>query len=200
MDELLDSLWLKIVEAANYAVAALDFVFSPLDYLEPTAAVFVIAGLTVALTKFLSAKFKTKRYYELQKEFRYWYELRQEAVNHPDREKGQRLARNIDQAKLNKAYYDFFFEGFLINLVTKYLPFLIMLAYVNEAYSPQRLLERFGRDHLFQFPGPDAAPVAVGSLFWFVVSFVLIVLAWAVVARRLARRAARTDDSARAAD
>ena len=39
--------------------------------------------------------------------------LRQEAMACEDREKGKALARNIDQAQLNKAYYDYFFEGFV---------------------------------------------------------------------------------------
>jgi hypothetical protein len=134
--------------------------------------------LTVAATKILSKIYKTKRYLQLQKEFRYWYDLRNEALTCKDPEKGKALAKNIDQARLNKVYYDYFFEGLLNSIPTKYLPILIMLAYVNEAFKPDKLLELFGRDYIFKFVNFDGNVIKIGSVLWFVMSMLLIYAIW----------------------
>jgi len=93
-----------------------------------------------------------------------------------DPEKARLLAKNIDQAKLNRLYYDYFFEGLLNNLATKYLPILIFIAYVNEAYQPGNLLKLFGREYLFQIGSTGDNPILVGSIFWFVVSILAMYL------------------------
>ena len=99
------------------------------------------------------------------------------------------MAKNIDRAKLNKAYYDYFFEGFMLSLATKFLPILVLLAYVNEAYQPANLLQRFGQDFIFRFGGGEGA-TTVGAVFWYVTSLVLIYVCWAVAEKLIARGAA----------
>ena len=130
----------------------------------------------VVIAKLLTRIFKTKRYIALQKEFTHWFNIRQEAVKCDDPEKAKLLARNIDQAKLNRLYYDYFFEGLLNNLATKYLPILIFIAYVNETYQPGNLLKLFGREYLFQIGSTGDNPILVGSIFWFVVSILVMYL------------------------
>lgn len=187
MDAFLDKLWFKIIELTKLVVQGMDTAFSPLNLLGPAAAIAILAGLTLLFVKLVSPRFSTKRYKSLQKDFGHWFELRQEAMKHPDREKGKRLARNVDQAGLNRTYYDYFFEGFLLSLISKYLPFLCMLAYVNESYRSQRLQELFGREYIFTF-GDPASPTLVGAVFWFVVSYIVMLLAWSVISRLMAGR------------
>ena len=183
MEDVLDIIWLKILILIHAFVKGLDFIFTPLNPLGPAVVILVIVLLTVASTKFLSKIYKTKRYLKLQKEFQYWYNLRNEALTCKDPEKGKALAKNIDQAKLNKVYYDFFFEGFLNSIPTKYLPVLIMLAYVNEAFKPDKLLENFGREYIFKFANFDGNVVKIGAVLWFVVSMLLVYLAWFVIGK-----------------
>jgi len=180
MEDVLDIVWLKILVLINAFVKGLDFIFAPLNPLGPAVVISVIVLLTVASTKFLSRIYKTKRYLKLQKEFQYWYNLRNEALSCKDPEKGKILAKNIDQAKLNKVYYDFFFEGLLNSIPTKYLPILIMLAYVNEAFTPDKLLKNFGREYIFKFVNFDGNVIKTGAVFWFVLSMLLVYLAWFV--------------------
>jgi len=106
----------------------------------------------------------------------HWFNIRQEAMQCDDPEKGRLLAKNIDQAKLNKVYYDYFFEGLLNNIVTKYLPILLLLAYVNETYRPANLLKLFGREYVFKLGHVGEHILFVGSIFWFMISIVLIYL------------------------
>jgi hypothetical protein len=91
-----------------------------------------------------------------------------------DREKGKALAKNIDSAKLNKAYYDYFLEGLLLSFITFYLPVISMASYINEAYRSERLLELFGRDYICRFGSDD--PVVFGALFCFLISILSIVI------------------------
>jgi len=98
-----------------------------------------------------------------------------------DRKKGKAMAKNIDHAHLNKAYYDYFFEGFLNNILTNYLPVLIMAAYVNEAYKPANLMKNYGREYIFKFNTPGGETILVGGLLWFVLSFLLVHLLWMMV-------------------
>jgi uncharacterized membrane protein (DUF106 family) len=183
MEEALDSLWFKIVAAVHYIKIFLDVIFAPLNSLGPAFAIFIIAFITVLIAKFLTKHFKTKRYKKLQKEFVYYYNLRQEALKCEDREKGKLLAKNIDQAELNKVYYSYFLEGFLNGLLTKYLPIFSFLAYVNEAYRPKNLLKLFGREYVFKFSTFGGEEIVVGSVFWFVISILLIYLAWSIIRR-----------------
>ena len=180
MEDVLDIVWLKILLLIHAFVKGLDFIFTPLNPLGPAVVILVIVLLTVASTKFLSRIYKTKRYLKLQKDFQYWYNLRNEALTCKDPEKGKALAKNIDQARLNKVYYDFFFEGLLNSIPTKYLPILIMLAYVNEAFKPDRLLKSFGREYIFKFVNFDGNVIKTGAVFWFVLSLLLVYLAWFV--------------------
>ncbi len=181
MEDVLDIVWLKILLLIHAFVKGLDFIFTPLNPLGPAVVILVIVLLTVASTKFLSRIYKTKRYLKLQKDFQYWYNLRNEALTCKDPEKGKALAKNIDQARLNKVYYDFFFEGLLNSIPTKYLPILIMLAYVNEAFKPDKLLKNFGREYIFKFVNFDGNVIKTGAVFWFVLSMLLVYLAWFVL-------------------
>ena len=180
MEDVFDIIWLKILVLIHFFVKGLDFIFTPLNPLGPAVVILVIVLLTVASTKFLSRIYKTKRYLKLQKDFQYWYNLRNEALTCKDPEKGKALAKNIDQARLNKVYYDFFFEGLLNSVPTKYLPILIMLAYVNEAFKPDKLLKNFGREYIFKFVNFDGNVIKIGAVFWFVLSMLLVFLAWFV--------------------
>ena len=139
--------------------------------------------MTIASTKFLSKIYKTKRYLKLEKEFQDLYNLRNEALTCKDFEKGKALAKNIDQARLNQVYYDYFFEGLLNSIPTKYLPILIMLAYVNETFKPKNLLEKFGRDYILKFVGSNGNVIKIGAVFWFVLSMLMIYLAWYAIGK-----------------
>lgn len=180
MEEFLDIVWFKIMDIVQVLVRGMDAAVAPFNVLGPAVVIFMLVFFTVCLTKFFKRVFTTKRYQTLKKEFEHWSELRKEAAKIEDREKGNRLARNIDQAKLNKVYYDYFFEGILNNVLTTILPVLLMAAYVNEAYNPEKLLELFGRSHVFSIPGPGGSPILVGALFWFVLSLILIHILWAI--------------------
>jgi len=176
MDAFMDMLWFKILIGVQHLKDLMDIVVSPLNVLGPAVAIFAIALATVLVTKFLTKIIKTKRYGQLKQDFEYWFNLRQDALQCQDSEKSRLMAKNIDRAKLNKAYYDYFFEGFMLSLATKFLPILVLLAYVNEAYQPGNLLKLFGRDYIFKFGGADPGATPVGSVFWFVISIVLIYL------------------------
>jgi hypothetical protein len=191
MEDIFDIVWQKVLFLVNYVVKGLDVIFAPLNPLGPAVAILVIVLLTVASTKFLSKIYKTKRYRQLKEEFQYWYNLRDEALTSKDSEKGKALAKNIDQAQLNKVYYDFFFEGLLNSIPTKYLPILTMLAYVNEAYKPDKLLENFGRDYILKFVDFDGDVVKIGAILWFVLSMLMVYLVWFAVGKLYAINKAR---------
>ena len=178
MEEFLDTVWFRIEVFIDYLRSFLDFLFGPLNSLGPAVAITTMALITVAVTKYLTKKFQTKRYIELKKEFVHWYNVRQEATRCEDYEKGKLLAKNIDSAKLNKAYYDFFLEGLLNNVLTMYLPILLVLAYVNETYKSAHLLKLFGREYILRLWSFNGDTLAVGAAFWFVLSLVLIYLCW----------------------
>jgi hypothetical protein len=183
MEDIFDIVWQKTLFLVNYFVKALDFIFTPLNPLGPAVVILVIVLVTVASTKFLSKIYKTKRYLKLKKEFQYWYNLRNEALTCKDPEKGKALAKNIDQAQLNKVYYDYFFEGLLNSIPTKYLPILIMMAYVNETFRPDKLLENFGRDYIVKFVNFDGTVIKIGAVFWFVISLLMVYLVWIVIGK-----------------
>lgn len=181
MEEFLDTLWFRIEVLIHYLRSFLDFLFGPLNSLGPAVAIATMALITVAVTKYFTKKFKTKRYRKLKKEFVHWYNVRQEATRCEDYEKGKFLAKNIDSAKLNKVYYDLFLEGLLNNILTMYLPILLVLAYVNETYNSAHLLKLFGRDYICRLWSFNGDTLAVGAAFWFVLSLLLIYLCWFVV-------------------
>ncbi len=191
MDEWMDIVWDKIVAAFAFIAAALDRVLAPLnDHVGPAMVILLLVIVLVAMTKLLGKVYNTKRHVELKKDYEYWYALRQEAMACNDREKGKALARNIDQAKLNKAYYDYFFEGLLKSIITAILPILFTAAYINAAYAPQKLMQAIGREHIFIISRSSGDPIAVSAFFWFVICLVLVHLGWmmlSVIIRRLRR-------------
>jgi uncharacterized membrane protein (DUF106 family) len=156
----------------------LDGIFTPLHFLGPVTVILVIALATVLITKLLTKAVSTRRHRELGEQFFYWFNLRQKALTHEDRDKAKRLAKNIDQAKLNKVYYDYFFEGLMLSLVTKVLPILLFLAYVNEAYKPGNLLKFFGREYVLNFGSSEGGDILLGAASWFVISVLLIYVLW----------------------
>jgi len=188
MDEFLDIVWLKIIALTQTVVNAMDVIVSPLNVLGPGMVIFMLVFVTVAFTKLFKRFYTTKRYETLKKEFNHWADIRKQAMEIENREKGKRLAKNIDQAKLNKVYYDYFFEGFLKNILTTILPVLLMAAYVNEAYNPDRLSDLFGKSYVFKVPGLGGEPTPAGALVWFVLSLILVHILWAVTKKMLKKK------------
>ncbi len=171
MDYFLDRVWEQIEIFLNFTVVSLDTVLSPLEFLGPEFVIFVLAGLIVGVTRLIARFYETKRFIALKKDFEHWQGVREEAMKQPDKTKGKALAKNIDQARLNRAYYDYFFEGLLKNFITNVLPMLLMAAYVTAVYTPQTLASRFGREWIFSFSF-GSSRVFVSSLLWFVVCVV----------------------------
>lgn len=180
MDEFLDYLWIKILMIIKYITAFLDALFSPLNAVGPGFAIFVIVCITFAMARFFS-RYKTKRLIRLEKEFIHWYNLRQETMKCEDYEKGKLLAKNVDQAKLNRVYYDYFFERFMVTLLTKYLPIFSMLAYVNEAYKPDNLLKMIGKTYIYKFGKYHGKPIEAGAVFVFFVAYLIVSSGWFVL-------------------
>ena len=170
LNYLVDRLWDFIEIYLAKIVFFMDKIISPLDVLGPGFVIFFLAFITVLFTRLMAKFYTTKRYRELEKDYEHWQEVRKEALKHEDREQGKRLARNIDSAKLNQAFYDYFIEGFLKNLVATVLPILLMLSYVMQAYSPSELADRFNRQYVFFIETGGATPMPVGTMFWFVFS------------------------------
>ena len=183
MEDFLDIVWFKIISFFHYVRILLDVAFAPLNALGPAFTIFTIALLTVIITKFLTRTFKTQRYRELKKEFEHWFNIRQEALKCNDSQNAKLLAKNIDQAKLNQVYWDYFLEGFLISLVTRLLPIFCLFAYVNEAYNLENLMALFGKEYIFSFKGLNQALFFVRADLWFAVSLVLIYVAWFIIKR-----------------
>lgn len=164
----MDTLWQFLYACILQIEAGLSRLFSLLHPLGPAVTVAAAALLTAGLAMFLKRRFKTRRYRKLEQDFQYWHAVRQQAQQQIEGEKGRLLARNIDQAKLNKVYYDYFFEGLLNNLLTTYLPILCMLGFVNAAYAPQQLQILFGRSCVVSLPANLGGPVCFGAPLWFV--------------------------------
>lgn len=165
MDEFLDRLWVVIEQGLEGAALGADLVISPLEVLGPGWVVLILAVATVGLTRLLGRVYRTRRHDALKKEFLHWQSVREEAMKSQDRDRGRAMARNIDQAKLNKVYYDYFFEGLMKNLVTTVLPVLITIAYLSRTYTREGLEAKFGSPWIFSL-GPD---FHVGTLFWYVI-------------------------------
>jgi len=181
MDDFMDRTWEVISAFLNNLMILLDTFFSPLEFMGPGFVIFVLSFLVVIVTKSLSRFYRTKRYVTLEKDFQHWKRIREEALKHPDREKGKTLAKNIDQAKLNKVYYDYFFEGLLKHFITNVLPILLMVAYVTKVYTPATLLNRFGKKWVFSFSFGSASQVNVSSMLWFVVCLILSFIFFAIL-------------------
>ena len=178
MDALLDTLWLQILAGITFIAGTMDTLLAPLYVLGPAWVIVILVVATVCLTKVLSRVYAPKRYAELEKDYHHWLNLRQEAMACEDREKGKAMAKNIDQAKLNKAYYDYFFEGFLKNILTTILPVLLVSAYINHGYTPAKLMNRFGQPHIFKFAYFNGEPVVIGAFFWFVIVLLVAYPGW----------------------
>lgn len=188
----MDWLWYKIVELVELAKLGLDWLFTPLHALGPSGAILAVAVLTALVTKFLS-RYKTKRYFRLEKEFKEWFDVKMEALRLRDEEpeKARLVAKQIDQAKLNKVYWDYFVEGMLLNLATMYIPVLCMAAYVNEYYRPANLEALYGRAHVITLPSFGGDPVQAGAVFWYalcLVSTYAMFFLFKMVSKRLKSR------------
>lgn len=185
MDAFMDTLWNNIMAMIQYGASLFDQLLTPLHVFGPVFILTLLALFTVGVTKLLNRFIITRRYVELETEFKHWFKVREEAMKGEDYEKAKRLARNIDQAKLNRVYYDYFLEGFLLGLMRNVLPVMLMVVYINEYYRAERLQEIFGRDFILQLSRSGGEPILVGSVFWFLVSLLIGYLLWAVIAKLL---------------
>lgn len=172
MEEFLDIAWEYIYALILKGTVALDNLLGYVHFLGPIFVILLLAVVTVLVTKFLKKHIRTKRLSNLEKDFQHWLEVREEAMKCEDREKGRTLARNIDKAHLNRAYYDYFLEGLLLGFITFYLPVVCMATYINEAYRADRLLELFGQNYILRFSSTE--PVIIGALFWFICCVLLL--------------------------
>lgn len=195
MDNFLDSVWGAIEVFLSRTVVSLDTLLSPLEIFGPGVVIFILAFIIVGITKLFSRFYVTKRYARLEKDFHHWHSIREEAMKHPDREKGKALAKNIDQGQLNKAYYDYFFEGLLKNFITTVLPLLLMVAYVTKVYTPQTLLERFGEKWVLSFSFGSSFHVNASSMLWFVVCLIFSFILFAVLKMIFKTRPARKESA-----
>ena len=185
MDAFMDSLWSKIMAMIQYGASLFDQLLTPLHVFGPVFILTLLALFIVGVTNLLNRFIITRRYVELETEFKHWFKVREQAMKGEDYEKAKRLARNIDQAKLNRVYYDYFLEGFLLGLMRNVLPVMLMVVYINEYYRAERLQEIFGRDFILQLSRSGGEPILVGSVFWFLVSLLIGYLLWAVIAKLL---------------
>jgi len=187
MDSLLDTIWEKIAVGAIAVADGFDALLAPFHFLGPAMMIFLLAVLTVFITKSLNRIIITKRYIRLEKDFKHWYNLRQTALTCEDREKGKALAKNIDQAELNRAYYDYFFEGLLLGLARKIIPIFFIFAYINEYFQPKRLVERFGQSYIFKFGSSSGEPVMIGTVAWYILSLLIVYLVWSIIKKGYGR-------------
>ncbi len=181
MDAFLDNLWFKIIDFLEFMANGMDAILAPLSFLGPAMIILLMVLILVCLSKVLNRVYTTKRHSELKEKYEHWFDLRREALTCEDREKGKAIAKNIDKAELNKAYYDYFFEGFLKNILTTILPMLLTATYISRSYTPENLMKNFGRGHIFKFSGSGGDPLVIGAFFWFVISLFSIYLMWFVV-------------------
>ena len=195
MDAFMDTLWNNILAMIQYGASLFDQLLSPLHVFGPICILTLLAVLTVMITKLLNRVIITKRYVELEKEFKHWHELREEAMKCEDYDKGKRLARNIDQAKLNRVYYDYFLEGFLLGLVRNVLPIFTMVAYINEYYRAEELSRLFGKEYLFSIPSTGGEPVMVGAVFYYLTTLLLTYLVWGVAKKLISRKSSVLNQS-----
>jgi len=188
MENFLNIVWENLYAVFILFTSQLDILLAPIHAaFGPGSVLILLAIVTVCITKFTSRKFRTKRHVRLEEDFNYWLSVREEAMQCEDREKGKRMARNIDQAKLNRSYYDYFFEGLLLSLANTYFPILLVLSYVNRFYRPERLMELTGKDYVLQFGNSNGEPVLVGSIFFYLCALLITYLAWATVKRMIER-------------
>lgn len=185
MESFFDTLWEYIAASMQFCGHSLYGFLENFHGLGPAVLIALLSLATVALTKLLNRWIITKRYLELEKDFHYWVGIREEAMKCEDRDKGKRMARNIDQAKLNKVYYDYFFEGLLLGIARKILPIFFIFAFINEFYRPTKMLQIFGREYVLQLPSTSGDPILIGSVFWYFISLLGGYLVWSLAARLL---------------
>lgn len=195
METFLDILWLKIITGFQYTGESLYYVLSSLHFFGPAFVISLLAVITVCITKWLNRVIITKRFIKLEKEFQHWFNLRQEALTCEDPEIGKRMARNIDQAQLNRAYYDYFFEGLLLGIVRKIIPIFFIFAFINEFYQPEKLTEIFGNPHIFTITSTQGEPVPIGAPFWYLISLVSMYLIWWLVKKSMVKKAKKQDQN-----
>jgi len=191
MDAVLDNAWEFLAAGFHFLGDTLFSLLVQFHFLGPAALIGLLALCTVVLTKTLNRLIITRRYIELEKQFHYWADIRQKAIQYEDREKGRRMARNIDKAELNRAYYDYFFEGLLLGIARKIIPIFFVFAFINEYYQPEKMLSMFGREHVLQMISTSGEPVLLGSVAWYFISLLGCYLAWSIVlklAQRLTRK------------
>ncbi|MBU1233107.1 MAG: hypothetical protein KKD01_01845 [Proteobacteria bacterium] len=188
METFLDVVWENLYAALLFLAESMDHLLSPIHtVIGPMAVIFLLALATVVTTKFLGRVCRTKRHILLEQKFNYWLSVREEAMQCEDRDKGKRMARNIDQATLNRSYYDYFFEGLLLSLLTMYMPILLVLSYVNTAYRSERLMALTGKEYLIRFNSSGSDPTLIGSVFFFFVSLLSLYLGWFILKNIFAR-------------
>ena len=189
----MDALWALIVSGINQLQAGLYQLISPLHVFGPALTIAVLSVVTVLLARFFTRRFKTRRYRELEQEFKYWFNIKQEALKLRDTEpdKAKQLGINIDKGKLNEVYYNYFFEGLLNNLLTMYIPIFSMLAFVNYTYQPDTLKALFGKTHLFNLLWINGQTYPIGPVFWFVFCVFAAYLAFFIIGRIYRRYAGR---------
>ncbi|MCP4340662.1 MAG: hypothetical protein GY799_17700 [Desulfobulbaceae bacterium] len=187
MDAVLDTLWEYLAAGFQFLGESLFSVLQHIHFLGPFVLITFLALTTVAITKILNRVIITKRYIKLEKKFNYWVQVRDEATKCEDREKGKRMARNIDQAELNRAYYDYFFEGLLLGLARRIIPIFFMFAFINEFYRPESMLEIFGRQHVLQIPSSGGEPILVGTVFCYFISLLTGYILWFIVGKLFRR-------------
>ena len=185
IESFLDTLWEYIAASMQFCGQSLYGFLENFHFFGPAVLIASLAFATVSVTKLLNRWIITKRYLELEKDFHYWVEVRQEAMKCEDRVKGKRMARNIDQAKLNRVYYDYFFEGLLLGIARKILPIFFMFAFINEFYRPTKMLQIFGREYVLQMPSTNGEPILVGAVFWYIICILGGYLLWSLGARLL---------------
>jgi hypothetical protein len=192
MDDFLDTLWIQILALLEMAFGLVNSLLAPLHFLGPAGLIFLITVLLVTFTKIAARYYNTRRYQKLKANYEHWFEVRRQALAGEDKAKGKALAKNIDQAELNKAYYDYFFEGFLKNMLTTILPILLTSAFIIKAYKPDNLAKLFGRTHIFRFADSGGEPIVISAFFWFIISLILVHILWFAGAR-LYRKHAKPD-------
>ncbi len=190
MDAFMDKMWNNIMAMFHFAAALLDQALAPLHVFGPVVILTLLALVTVLVTKTLNRFIITRRYIELEKEFQHWYKIREEAMKAPDYDKAKGIAKNIDQAKLNRVYYDYFLEGFLLGLARNVMPVFLMVAYINESFRAEALTRMFGRGYLFSLPSSGGKELLVGSVFYYLTALVLIHIGWAIIKRIVKKKAA----------
>jgi uncharacterized membrane protein (DUF106 family) len=186
MDEFLDQAWIWISKGLDAAATGLDVLIAPIETLGPAWTILVLALATVGITRILKPVFTSRRHAELESEFRHWKAIREEAMKAQDLEKGKALAKNIDQAQLNKAYYDYFFEGFMTHLFTTVLPILLTLAYLSRTYTKEGLMAKFGSPWIFSIGQDD--PFRMGTLFWYILCILVSMTGYSLAARVLKKK------------